>query len=116
MLVNRRKKMTARPRECSSGMEIGGTYPMLYAFFDEAGRLRREAVSRQIEAAILSGASGIAFLGLGTEVQTLGRSERRELVEWTIADVAGRVPVAVTLADGNVPDKIDSARFAREAG
>ena len=56
-------------------MEIGGTYPMLYAFFDEAGRLRREAVSRQIEAAIASGASGIAVLGLGTEVQKLGRSE-----------------------------------------
>ena len=30
-------------------MEIGGIYPMLYAFFDAAGRLRREAVSRQIE-------------------------------------------------------------------
>lgn len=28
-------------------MEIGGTYPMLYAFFDEAGNLRRDAVSPQ---------------------------------------------------------------------
>ena len=34
------------------GMEIGGTYPMLYAFFDEAGALRRDAVTRQIGAAI----------------------------------------------------------------
>ena len=97
-------------------MEIGGTYPMLYAFFDEAGRLRRDAVSRQIDAAIASGASGVAVLGLGTEVQKLGRAERRSLVEWTIADVAGRVPVAVTIADGNVPDMIDSARFACDAG
>ena len=97
-------------------MEISGTYPMLYAFFDEAGRLRRDAVSRQIGAALASGASGIAVLGLGTEVQKLGREERRSLVEWTIADVAGRVPVAVTVADGNVPDMIESARFARNAG
>jgi 4-hydroxy-tetrahydrodipicolinate synthase len=73
-------------------------------------------VSRQIEAAIASGASGIAVLGLGTEVQKLGRAERRTLVEWTIADVAGRLPVAVTVADGNVPDMIESARFARDAG
>jgi 4-hydroxy-tetrahydrodipicolinate synthase len=97
-------------------MEIGGTYPMLYAFFDEAGRLRREAISRQIEAAIACGASGIAVLGLGSEVQKLGRQERRSLVEWTIADVAGRVPVAVTIADGNVPDMSESANFAVDAG
>ena len=47
-------------------MEIGGTYPMLYAFFDEGGRLRREAFTRQIGASINSGAAGIAVLGLGT--------------------------------------------------
>lgn len=98
------------------GMDIGGTYPMLYAFFDEAGRLRREAVSRQIEAAIASDASGIAVLGLGTEVQKLGRAERQSLIEWTLADVARRVPVAVTIGDGDVPDMIDSARFAEAAG
>jgi 2-keto-3-deoxy-L-arabinonate dehydratase len=97
-------------------MEIGGTYPMLYAFFDNAGRLRREAVTRQIGACLASGASGIAVLGLGTEVHKLGRDERRSLVEWTIADVAGRVPVAVTIADGNVPDMIDSACFAVQSG
>ncbi|HWA20465.1 MAG TPA: dihydrodipicolinate synthase family protein [Devosia sp.] len=97
-------------------MEISGTYPMLYAFFDEADRLRREAVARQVEAAIASGASGIAVLGLGTEVHKLGRDERRSLVEWTIADVAGRKPVAVTLADGNATDMIESARFARDVG
>ena len=97
-------------------MDISGTYPMLYAFFDEAGRLRRDAATRQIEAAIASGASGMAVLGLGTEVHKLGRDERRTLVEWTLADVAGRVPVAVTVADGNVPDMIESARFARDAG
>ena len=97
-------------------MEIAGTYPMLYAFFDEGGRLRRDTVTRQIEAAIACGASGMAVLGLGTEVQKLGREERSALVEWTIADVRGRVPVAVTIADGNLPDMIASARGARDAG
>jgi 4-hydroxy-tetrahydrodipicolinate synthase len=97
-------------------VEIGGTYPMLYAFFDGAGRLRREAVTRQVAAAVASGAAGIAVLGLGTEVSKLGRDERRSLVEWTIGDVADRVPVAVTIADGNVADMIESARFARQTG
>lgn len=97
-------------------MDIGGTYPMLYAFFDTAGRLRRDAFSRQVSAAVSSGASGIAVLGLGTEVAKLGTSERRQVVEWVLEDVAGRLPVAVTIADGNVPDMIASARFARTAG
>jgi 4-hydroxy-tetrahydrodipicolinate synthase len=97
-------------------MEIGGTYPMLYAFFDEAGGLRRDAVAPQVEAALANGASGIAVLGLGTEVHKLGRDERRAMVEWTLAAVGGRVPVVVTLADGNMPDMIESARFAVDAG
>jgi 2-keto-3-deoxy-L-arabinonate dehydratase len=97
-------------------VEIGGTYPMLYAFFDAAGRLRRETFTRQIAAGIASGASGIAVLGLGTEVGKLGRDERRQVIGWVIEDVAGRLPVAVTIADGNIPDMIDSARFAVAAG
>jgi 4-hydroxy-tetrahydrodipicolinate synthase len=55
-------------------------------------------------------------LGLGTEVHKLGRDERRQLVEWTVEDVSGRLPVAVTVADGNVPDMIESSRFAQERG
>lgn len=97
-------------------MTIAGTYPMLYAFFDAGGALRRAAFSRQVEAAIQSGAAGIAVLGLGTEVAKLGRAERRNIVEWAMADVAGRKPVAVTIADGNVPDMVESARFAEAAG
>lgn len=97
-------------------VDIGGTYPMLYAFFDEGGQVRRDAIDRQVAAAIAAGAAGIAVLGLGSEVAKLGRSERRQMVEWTLAAVAGRCPVAVTVADGNVPDMIESARFARDSG
>jgi 4-hydroxy-tetrahydrodipicolinate synthase len=73
-------------------------------------------VTRQVGAAVASGAAGIAVLGLGTEVSKLGREELRSLVEWTVGDVAGRVPVVVTIAESNVPDMIESARFARGAG
>jgi 2-keto-3-deoxy-L-arabinonate dehydratase len=95
---------------------VSGTYPMLYAFFAENGELRREAFTRQVAAAITAGASGVAVLGLGTEATKLTRFEREAVAEWVIADVAGRVPVAVTLCDGNVADMIESARFAEAAG
>lgn len=99
-----------------TGVDIAGTYPMLFAFFDSSGRLRRDAFARQIEASMAAGASGVAVLGLGTEVQKLGRAERRDAVEWVIADVDSRLPVAVTIADGNIPDMIESARHAVESG
>jgi 4-hydroxy-tetrahydrodipicolinate synthase len=89
---------------------------MLYAFFGGRGELLRDAFARQINAAIASGASGVAVLGLGTEVAKLGREERRAAVEWVINIVAGRLPVAVTIAEGNVADMIESAAFARNAG
>ena len=97
-------------------MEIRGTYPMLYAFFDAQGHLRRDAFTGRIAAAIASGASGIAALGLGTEVAKRGRAGRREISGWVISDVAGRLPVAVTIADGNVPDILAGTGWRAASG
>jgi len=97
-------------------MKISGTYPMLYAFFGEGGALRMDAFAPQIDAAVAAGAAGVACLGLGTEVHKLGLTERRGIVETVIALAAGRLPVCVTIADGNIPDMIDSARHAQASG
>lgn len=97
-------------------MRIGGIFPMLYAFFDDGGALRREAFRRQVDAAVASGADGVAVLGLGTEVGKLSLSERRSAVDWLLAEAGGRLPVAVTIADGNLPDMTDAARHAEGAG
>ena len=93
-----------------------GTYPMLYAFFGADGALLRGPVTVQIEAAVRAGAEGVAVLGLATEVGKLGRAEQRTLVEWVAQDMRGRLPFAVTVADGNVADMILSAQFAERAG
>ena len=97
-------------------MTAVGTYPMLYAFFDDQGRLRADAVAPQVSAAVAAGAEGVAVLGLGTEAQKLGRDERRALLDATVAAAAGRLPVAVTIPDGNLPDAVEAARAAAGAG
>ncbi len=89
---------------------------MLYAFFGADGSVLRAPFRTQIDAAIAAGASGVAVLGLATEVGKLGRDEQRQIVTWVAQDLAGRLPLAVTVADGNVPDMIASARFAVDAG
>ena len=67
-----------------------GIYPILYAFFDREGRLDREAMRRQTDACVRNGAHGIAALGLATEVGKLSLVERHTVMEWLLADVAGR--------------------------
>lgn len=89
---------------------------MQYAFFDRTGRLDRHAMRRQVEAAIAGGAHGVAVLGLATEVGKLTPEERARLVEWVASDLAGRRPLAVTVAPGGVDEQVAFARFARSAG
>ena len=93
-----------------------GIYPILYAFFDAAGRLDREAMRVQVEHCIAVGSHGIAVLGLVTEVNKLDVNERRALVDLVGELIAGRVPYAVTIGEPSIPGQIEFARAARKAG
>jgi 4-hydroxy-tetrahydrodipicolinate synthase len=89
---------------------------MMYAFFDAADRIDRDAVRRQVAACVAGGAHGIAVLGLATEVAKLSRGERELLVRLVIEEVAGRVPVAVTVSEASVETQAQFIEWAREQG
>jgi 4-hydroxy-tetrahydrodipicolinate synthase len=89
---------------------------MMYAFFDAAGRIDRDAMRRQVAACVAGGAHGIAVLGLATEVAKLSRAERELLVQLVIKEVAGRVPVAVTISEASVEAQAQFAQWAGEQG
>lgn len=89
-----------------------GVYPMLYAFFDARGQLDRAAMRAEVEYCVQGGAHGIACLGLGTEVKKLTPEERREVVAWAAEDLAGRLPLAVTVF-GATPE--EQSAFVEDA-
>ncbi len=93
-----------------------GIYPMLYAYFTADGTLDRAAMRRQVEACVRNRVHGVALLGLATEVAKLSGSERHRLVEWVAEDLAGRLPLAVTVAGDGVPGQVEFARHARACG
>jgi 4-hydroxy-tetrahydrodipicolinate synthase len=93
-----------------------GIYPMLYAFFTAQGGLDRNATRRQVQAFVDNGAHGMAMLGLGTEVNKLSDAERRQLVEWVAEDLAGRLPLAVTVNAPTVDSQVEFAEFAQAHG
>ena len=95
---------------------FSGIYPMLYAWFSRDGSLDREGTRRQVQACLRGGAHGIAVLGLATEVNKLSARERRQLVEWVTEDVAGAVPVAVTVAEPTVEAQAEFAQWAGRQG
>jgi 2-keto-3-deoxy-L-arabinonate dehydratase len=93
-----------------------GIYPMLYAFFDDSGLIDQGAMRRQVEACIEVGTQGIAVLGLATETHKLDLLERREILDIAARCVAGRVPLAVTVAEPSVAGQIAFARRAVDSG
>ncbi|MBP0465795.1 dihydrodipicolinate synthase family protein [Roseomonas sp. PWR1] len=93
-----------------------GVWPILYAFFDAEERLDRAAMKAQVEACIRGGAHGIALLGLVTEFHKLTLVERRMLIDWVLEDVAGRLPVAVTVNEAGVAAAREVARAAEAGG
>jgi len=99
----------ASPRFC-------GIYPMMYAFFGADGGLDHDAMRRQVRACVQNGAHGIAVLGLATEVGKLTQDERRVLVQLVTEEVAGRVPVAVTVAEPTVEAQAHFANWAAQQG
>ncbi len=71
---------------------------------------------RQVAACVAGGASGLAVLGLATEVGKLSPDERRALVEWAAEDLAGRLPLAITIFGNTVEAQIEALSHATANG
>jgi 2-keto-3-deoxy-L-arabinonate dehydratase len=93
-----------------------GVYPMLYAFFGPDGALDRDAIRRQVEYCVASGAHGVAALGLGTEVSKLTPDERLAVMTWAAEDLRGRLPLAITVFGASPGEQIAFIEAAAARG
>jgi 4-hydroxy-tetrahydrodipicolinate synthase len=93
-----------------------GIHCVLYALYDAEERLDRAAMAAQVERMIALGVDGVTVLGLATEVAKLTGEERRQVIDWAAEDVAGRVPLSVTVAGNSVAAQVALARHAEAAG
>jgi 2-keto-3-deoxy-L-arabinonate dehydratase len=95
---------------------FAGIWPILYAFFTAQDRLDRSAMRRQAEICVAGGGRGMAVLGLATEVAKLTQAERQEVVAWAAEDLAGRLPLAVTIFGATVQEQVRAVRHAAAHG
>jgi 2-keto-3-deoxy-L-arabinonate dehydratase len=98
--------------ELMTASQFHGIYPMIYSFFGPDGRLDRQAMKRQVEACVASGVHGVAILGIVTEFNKLDVNERRQIIEWTAEDLAGRLPLAVTANEMSVHGQVEIVKLA----
>lgn len=91
---------------------FGGMHCVLFALFDAAGRLDRGAMRAQTDLVAGIGVDGITVLGLATEVGKLKVSEQKSIVEWTTRDLAGSVPLSVTLSGSTVEEQRRLAEYS----
>ncbi len=102
--------------EMGAARRFRGVYPVLYAFWDGAGRLDHAAMRAQVEHCIAAGAHGVMVLGLVTEVHRMTTAERQEVVALVGDAIGGRVPYAVTVAERDAPGQIAFAGMAASHG
>ncbi len=93
-----------------------GIHCVVYALYDAEERLDRNLMRLQVERVIAAGVDGITVLGLATEVLKLTQDERRMLIDWAAVDIAGRVPLSVTIAGNSVAEQVTLAAHATAAG
>jgi 4-hydroxy-tetrahydrodipicolinate synthase len=104
------RTITPFPRGIRVHTDFHGIYPMLYTFYAADGALDRAAFERQVDACIGGGVDGIALLGIVGEYNKLDVREKMQIVEWAMAAVRGRVPVAVTVSEPSERGQVEFAR------
>lgn len=78
--------------------------------------LDHAGLERLIEHILGGGVHGLFILGTTGEAPGLSYALRREFIQRTVAQVAGRVPVLVGITDTSFVESVALARFAAEAG
>lgn len=95
---------------------IGGIAPVLYAFFDDKGALRQAGFRQQVDHCMGNGASGVVLFGFVTQFYRLSFAEKRESLRTTVAAMAGRGRVGVTVMEPSPQGQAELIRVAREEG
>lgn len=93
-----------------------GVHPILYALFDAQGEIDRDAMHKQVDICIQGGAPGIAILGLATEVRHLTPAQRRQVVQYCVEAIAGRVQLGATVFADNADQQIAEVQWMADHG
>ena len=92
-----------------------GSFTALVTPFRD-GALDEKALRGLVDWQIDEGTHGLVPVGTTGESPTVSHDEHKRVVEWTVEQAAGRVPVIAGAGSNNTTEAIDLARHAEKAG
>jgi 4-hydroxy-tetrahydrodipicolinate synthase len=93
-----------------SGGEYHGVFPYLVSPVDEAGRVKREVLTRLVDHLIEAGVHGLTPLGSTGEFAYLATDQRLEIVDTVVKAARGRVPVVAGVAGTTTREAVHLAQ------
>lgn len=93
-----------------------GIFPPVPTIVDESGELDRAGMAVMIDHVISNGADGMLILGSGGEFSHFSSEQRKQIAEFSLQHVAGRVPVLIGIACASTAETIELGRHAENAG
>jgi len=97
-------------------MRLGGVFSVLPTPFVPSGEFDSDSLHRIIDLFIADGVNGFTALGVTSEVARLTDRERDQVLEASLAAVAGRVPVIAGATAEGLRTCIEYTRRAKAAG
>ncbi|KHF39367.1 dihydrodipicolinate synthase family protein [Halalkalibacter okhensis] len=93
-----------------------GVIPPVSTIFNEEGLVDQQQMGWLIDFLIKKGVNGLFFLGTGGEFSQMSTDERKEIAEFAVSYVNGRVPVLIGTGSTNTREAIDLSIHAQRIG
>lgn len=96
--------------------KLDGAFAVLPTPFNKEEEINFEGLAQNIEWDIENGIHGVLPLGSTGEFTTLSEEEKREVAEFVVDKVDGRVPVCIGTSADNTTKAIKNAKHAQKIG
>ncbi|VTM73527.1 Probable 2-keto-3-deoxy-galactonate aldolase YagE [Raoultella planticola] len=93
-----------------------GVFPPVPTIVNEQGELDRPGMARMLDHVIANGADGVLILGSGGEFSHLSNCQRKEIAEFCLQHIKGRVPVLMGIACAGTAETIELGLHAQQHG
>jgi 4-hydroxy-tetrahydrodipicolinate synthase len=99
-----------------SNFEWKGVFPALLTPFTADDQVDMTMYEKNLNAQVDAGVRGIIIGGSLGEASTLSIAEKETLVRFSVAHLAGKIPVIMNIAEGSTKEAVSQARLAKEWG
>jgi 4-hydroxy-tetrahydrodipicolinate synthase len=97
-------------------MIFQGAFTAIATPFTESGELNETELRKFIQFQIQSGISGLVPCGTTGESPTMSKSEKKRVIEITLEEANGKIPIIAGTGNYNTAETIEATKEAKEMG